>query len=314
MNTFKKFFNESFKESVKVKESIMDYPRGEMLCSDIWDDNEGTYVLKDNVRELALKMANWAIEKYNLKNPLIRLIGSICSNTYTDDADIDIHITDTSLSKEDKKELNKKLAEDFKAQFKTDDEDNKSKISINNHPIELYIQENPYTDLLSVGCYDLKENEWLEGPTIYPSDYDPFEKYYEKIYTVNEELIKDIRDFILSVKEYAFTVKLSKDSSDDFKLILKEMISSIIETASTLLEDSRNMRGALTDPKSEDDAASIKENEGWKLSDATFKLLGKFGYISVLKKLSNIENDISIEEASEKINEICSDKLFTSLS
>ena len=312
MGAVYKIFAEAFGcrsgvQEAKFTESIMDYSNGSSLCEDIWDKTDSGYSLKPEVRKKALELAKWAIDRYNLKNPTVRLIGSICSNAFTDDSDLDIHITDTSLSTEDRDGINEKLRADFEMKFKEDD-----KGKFLNHPFELYVQENEFRDLLSVGCYNLESEEWESGPMLYPDDYDPFAEYYEKIYDTNGELIWGIRDFIMSALEYVQTVRLSfGKSSESFKELLGTLPPKIVEWAKRLLKEAREMRGSLTEPKSREEAFSTKESEEWKVADATFKLLGKFGYISVLKKVSQLDPNMPVEKFCSSLSEICEKKLFS---
>lgn len=287
------------------KESIMDYSNGRGLCEEIWAESDGTFVMRKDVREAVMEIANWAISKYSLKDPIVRVIGSICSNAYDEESDIDIHLTDITLSKEDRERINASLSEEFKKEFEPGDRD-----LVNKHPFEVYVQENRFRDLLSVGCYNVMTDRWEAGPTMYADDYDPFEEYFEKIYTTNDELITKIHNFTLSVLEFSYTVKVSQRSSESFKTMLQSLVGAIVENAASLLEESRGMRGALTEPRSEEEAKEIRENEQWKISDATFKLLGKYGYMPLLKKISKLDPNTGIEEASDMVARLCMEKLF----
>lgn len=309
MGTAHSIFTSTFGGSTntrgKMSESIMDFSKSETLCTDIWDVVDGKFTLKSDVLEKLISMADWAIEKFGLSNTKVRLIGSICSNAYDDDSDLDIHITDTSLSKERRDEINVSLSKMFKAEFEDEDRD-----LVNGHPVEIYIQENEYRDLMSVGCYNLNSGEWEVGPTIYPMNYDPYTEYYAKIYMTNNGLIKRIRDYIMSLREYSYTKGLSERSSDEFKEILKSLESDIVGTAAVLLDEARNMRGALTEPSSREEALETKELDDWKISDATFKLLGKFGYISILKKVSKMDANSELGIFVEELNDTIGNKLF----
>lgn len=312
MGIASKIFAEAFGcqnvvQEARFSESIMDYANGSSLCEEIWDKTDSGYVLKPEVKEKALELAKWAIDKYGLKNPTVRLIGSICSNAFTDDSDLDIHITDTSLTLEDREKINDNLGNEFKSTFEENDQD-----KFLSHPFELYVQENEFRDLLSVGCYNLENDEWESGPTFYPNDYDPFGEYYEKIYSTHGELIGEIRDYIMSVLEYVYTAGISLEKSNEsFKELFGDLSSEIVENAKALLKESRDMRGSLTEPKSKEEAFATKEREEWKVADATFKLLGKFGYISVLKKISKLDQNSQLDEFCSNLSEICEKRLFS---
>lgn len=103
-----------------------------------------------------------------------RITGSITSNTYTENADIDLHILIKSLDniKDDAEKVdtyNKLIRDKYKKTY------------IGKHPIEVYYQPNEFQDLMSVGCYDIINKIWLAGPDIKPKDYNPYDEYYYDI-------------------------------------------------------------------------------------------------------------------------------------
>lgn len=78
-------------ESIK-KESTIDYPVSEGLCPEVWDRTESGYVIKEDIKQKALEMVDKLLAHYKVEAKGVNVVGSICSNQYKDDADIDIHI------------------------------------------------------------------------------------------------------------------------------------------------------------------------------------------------------------------------------
>lgn len=78
-------------ESIK-KESTIDYPVSEGLCPEVWDRTESGYVIKEDIKQKALEMVDKLLAHYKVEAKGVDVVGSICSNQYKDDADIDIHI------------------------------------------------------------------------------------------------------------------------------------------------------------------------------------------------------------------------------
>lgn len=78
-------------ESIK-KESTIDYPVSETLCPEVWDKTESGYVIKEDIKQKALELVDKFLAKYKVEATGVNVVGSICSNQYTDDADVDIHI------------------------------------------------------------------------------------------------------------------------------------------------------------------------------------------------------------------------------
>ena len=79
-------------ESIK-KESSIDYPVSEGLCPEIWDEVEqGKFLIKPEIKQRALELVDMLLAKYHVEAKGVNVVGSICSNQYTDDGDVDIHI------------------------------------------------------------------------------------------------------------------------------------------------------------------------------------------------------------------------------
>lgn len=78
-------------ESIK-KESTIDYPVSEGLCPEVWDRTESGYVIKEDIKQKATELVDKLLAHYKVEAKGVNVVGSICSNQYTDDADIDVHI------------------------------------------------------------------------------------------------------------------------------------------------------------------------------------------------------------------------------
>ena len=79
-------------------ESVMDFPK-DGLCLDIWaqgfaaDGATPEWVLQPEVREQLLKVAAFIFEQghFNPDFMTLHITGSITSNSFTENADIDLH-------------------------------------------------------------------------------------------------------------------------------------------------------------------------------------------------------------------------------
>lgn len=143
-------------ESIK-KESTIDYPASYSLCPEVWDETGGQYVIKEDIKQKALELVDKLLAKYHVEAKGVNVVGSICSNQYTDDADIDIHIQ-VDLQQQTADALNKMRKMEQDELFKD------SNLFIGEHPLEFYFQPNIYADMGSCGCYDLMNDKWLSGP------------------------------------------------------------------------------------------------------------------------------------------------------
>ena len=74
------------------KESSIDYPVSEGLCPEIWNRAEdGKYIFNPEIKQKALELVDRLLARYKVQARGVNVVGSICSNQYTDDADVDIH-------------------------------------------------------------------------------------------------------------------------------------------------------------------------------------------------------------------------------
>lgn len=152
-------------------ESILDSPK-EGLDQEVWKDSgNGTFVLTDVAKTNIQTLVDYVTNRFSLKNPSVRITGSITSNQYSSDSDIDVHISFEGLTEDNSDDMNKVLRADFEENFK---DIHTGKAKIGDHPLEVYFQANPYQDLMSVGCYDFMQGMWLVGPDLKPLDYDPY--------------------------------------------------------------------------------------------------------------------------------------------
>ena len=169
------------KESNNMKtESVIDMPKSDGLCEDIWekvlsyDGTTFTWQLNSNAEAIIASIAEQLDRQLDLGSYTLRITGSITSNTYTENADVDLHF----------------VMPEFIARHSSADAANAAlqiayrKVTpnvIGTHPVEVYCQPNPYQDYMSVGCYDVKTKEWEVGPDIKPLDFDPYSEYYKDV-------------------------------------------------------------------------------------------------------------------------------------
>ena len=161
-------------ESIK-KESTIDYPVSEGLCPEIWDRTESGYVIKEDIKQKATEMVDKLLAHYKVEATGVNVVGSICSNQYTDDGDVDVHIQ-VDLPEDVAEKLNN-LRKKTQDQVLGNDESNLMVGDSKTHPLEFYFQHNIYADMGSCGCYDLLNDEWLSGPQLVDMEFDPYDEY-----------------------------------------------------------------------------------------------------------------------------------------
>jgi predicted nucleotidyltransferase len=280
-----------------LKESSIDYPQKDLDLT-IWDKTEdGLYKLKASIKEQILDVIN-IYPLYDLR-PIIeevRIIGSICTNLYTNESDIDVHLI---LKPDVKLDL-----EDLQVEVKRWSRNNP--IYIEEHPIELYIQLNPAQDLLSGGVYNIMKDEWLKGPTLEDSSYDPYEVFNGILDTVQElaieadislgELRRDVIDY--SIIRNAFG-QLPFEYREKLKDKLQHKVEEIEDSINELLKDKKEwiaMRKTSSQPRSEKEALyDVELSKRWGNANATFKFLNRYNYIKVISQLEQMMKDDNID-------------------
>ena len=124
-----------FIESAFAFESIMDFPVSEGLISDIWRQNgEGQWELLPEVEGKLSDIASELISTFKIPQPSVHIIGSICSNLYAADTDIDLHFLSPKANPEKADELIGLLRTKFEQMKAMNPEIGR----IGDHPIEVY--------------------------------------------------------------------------------------------------------------------------------------------------------------------------------
>jgi hypothetical protein len=294
-----------------MDESVLDFPEGKTLAKDVWSKStDGKYVLNDETFKKAKSIIDWAVEEFKLENPKSRIVGSICSNTFNDSSDIDIHISADNITKKNGDEINKKMISAFKKKFV-----GKKSGEIGSHPFEIYAQPNINQDIMSVGCYDFDNKKWLSGPEILDKNFNPYEKYYDGIQKHLDDISDEIRKHVFMCGELATVMdKISGevDKDDDFRKKIEKKIDDATKKARKLFEDVRKKRSIASAPKSAKDAKEKRTSMEWKIADSSFKYLDKLGYIATLLTIAKIgENEsLSSTRKAKKIIMAIHENLF----
>ena len=121
-----------------MNESILDIPQNN-LDSSMWTQDNGTYVPSNVAKEKIELVIKWLMEKTSINSFKIHITGSITSNQYSEDSDIDLHFISDIISEENVDEFNKKIRKMFEEDFKKNYD-----YMIGSHPIEIYFQVNEF--------------------------------------------------------------------------------------------------------------------------------------------------------------------------
>ena len=306
-------------EDVK-KESSIDYPVSEGLCPEIWDFDGKDYVIKPDIKQRALELVDILLAKYKVEAKGVNVVGSICSNQYTDDGDVDVHIQ-VDLPEDSADALNKlRKLETEKLFAGVDLMVGASKT----HPLEFYFQSNIYADMGSCGCYDLMNDKWLSGPQLVDMEFDPYDEYessWDEAFEMGSRAQTAL--FNLNKDLYKHGAILEQASNKDvysnedlMRVIgrrLEEAKDAILDDIKEVAELKEEMvqvrRRAGLKPKDEKEAEDMRTNKEWLTANSTFKFLQRLNVLdsvwlaAELYKAIDI-GDINIEDAIQELNAV----------
>ncbi|MHA1591102.1 MAG: hypothetical protein ACTSUP_01195 [Candidatus Heimdallarchaeaceae archaeon] len=284
---------------LNLNESIIDFPRKD-LDPAIWDKVNGFYVIKPDVKKIILNTLDKYI-KINLKETAdeIHITGSIGTNTFTDDCDLDVHIVTNTNKIDNPEDVQGDVFKFFRSE--------ENIVYIKGHNIEVYLQFNPKQEFLAESCYDLTNDVWIKGPKIVPESYDPYTDFSDILGDVKElakeadeemgELHRDVVDYntILSAvgnlsggaKRRLLTKLKDKlyEIEDDIKRLKKQKLSWI------------QLRRESSLPVSEEEALKdVKVAKRFHEANAIFKFLNRYKYVLVISRLEKILDDKKIDQ------------------
>ena len=282
----------------KVNESILDSPKPG-LDPVVWQDSSGKDkpTLSPEAQQKIYNAINWVQDQYHFNDLSVFIIGSICSNSWTDSSDIDIDFCTKGATEDDSDE---DVVKEFGWAFKKNFIDNYMKASptastIGSHPLEVYFNPNPFQCFMSVGCYNVLQGKWEVGPDFKKDSFDPVSEYYFDAMKQVDKILKDIREKIFEIYELAFVIKKSKDES--FKKEQTKKLCQKLDDASDLVNTMKRVRSNFQkEAKSKEEALKRRKDKKQHIVDASFKFLEKFGYISILKDAIDIYDKVKNNE------------------
>lgn len=293
-----------------LNDSMVDFPRPDLDLS-VWNKTDshtsdgipGAYTLKPDVKKKILD----TLSKYPDVDLLIiassggehkeeiHVIGSICTNQYVDDSDIDIHI----VVSPDSEGFNDG---DFQDAVNDWFKEESNKQFIGKHPIEVYLQFNPNQELMADGVYRLMTGEWLKGPKIVPANYNPYEDFahvfddlrpiVQGVDVMLGELKRDVIDY--ETIKSAIT-KLPKKERGDLKAALEAKLEEIEQDIQGLYKKRKDLaksRELASQPKTPEEALKSAElTKEWRDKNAAFKFVARYQYMRVIKELESLLDD-----------------------
>jgi hypothetical protein len=277
-----------------IKESSVDFPQPG-LSPAVWGYGDNTYILREDVkRQIISHLDSYKDTFFRNVAQEIRIIGSICTNIYTDDADIDVHVVP------DMKRLqqvigNKDPEDEQKEIFKFFRE--KKPLFIGTHPVEVFLQLNPKQDLqFSAGVYDFVRDTWVKGPEIKSDIYNPysvFKKPLEDVKNVVKDADLDIGELKRDTVDYEVIKKaisqLPTEKQGQLLDTLKGKLKEIEDDINSLYADRKEWidrrHNASKVTGDEEDLEDIKLASKFAETNALAKFIDRYSYNKLIKEL-----------------------------
>lgn len=295
---FKKDGDRWVKREESVNESSIDYP-SEQLPMDVWDKTDKGYVLKpeieDKIRALFKKFDRDHGVKLLADSDEVHIIGSIGTNQYESDADVDVHILkDPDTLKLD---VGGKSSDDWVREVIHWSWEPKNQIKVGDHPIELFLQLDESTDKLADAVYDFNSRTWIKGPQITPFSFDPYEVYAPVV----EELRQIIKEADLAIGELERDVvdydiikgalsKLPDSIRDRVQERLRGKLEEIEKDIDVLAKDREEWQLMRRNASKSSPALSdIERVKTWATRNALFKFLHRYGYWKIIEELEKLK-------------------------
>ena len=277
-----------------LNSSSIDFPRPD-LDPAVWEKEDGYYFLREKLKNKILNLLDKYPEADLLQNSReIRIVGSIGSNLYVDDTDIDVHVVPEDFSQWNEERV-KQVQKWFKENASID-------TRVGNHQIEVYVQLDPRQDLLSVALYDILEDVWYVGPKIVPLDYDPYKEFshlVDDIQSTFRGVDLGIGELRRDVIDYEVIRKAIEQLPDEQKKRLLQRLKSKLEEIERDVERLYVERGKLVNIRfkrgtSEEAMKDVEQAKKWKDANAIFKFADRYQYLRAIGDLEELLKDGAI--------------------
>lgn len=211
-----------------MEQNIQEYINQTTLNPILFDGLE----IKPEVREVLLKIANyfWDSMELDIDYQDALLLGSSANYNWTEDSDIDLHIT-IDFSQFDDPELIKKYFNSVKSKFNESHD-----LKIGDNEVELYIQDSNEPNS-SIGIFSILNNKWIQDPVYekveipdldITQEADTFKQQIDQLIQLppSKDTLDQISEFTEDLKQYRQS-GLDKDGEYSIEnLAFKELRNS----------------------------------------------------------------------------------------
>ena len=286
---------------MNIFESVIDQSL-ESYSKFVFDDHKiNNPKLKDRIRQKILDDVNLINKKISVTEFFIK--GSILTKQYTKDSDIDIFVrVNSGLYTEDQLKILLKPIWD---------EIDETYIKGVPHPFQYYITKEKYNTDNTEAMYDVENDEWIKrssSKSINIDEYiDDFKKHVDQFSDFSEELRRNMID-------YEILKDISTEDLAGLKLKLNKELMELNRNISDLSEVYDEVRDMRNRSFSKEITPSEIKKYGIKTrlpGNVVFKLLERYYYLDLYKKIKNIigdDNKLSHNEF-EQLNAVLKTRL-----
>lgn len=272
----------------KLNESSIDFPQ-EGLDLQVWTKVGDEYRLNQQVKDkIRLMIDKYQPEDLEETADKIRIVGSICSNQYVEDTDIDVHII-PQVPRDWPEERVKEVKQFFDA----------APEYVGEHPIEIYVQVDAQQDMMSVGVYDLLTSTWEAGPTLMPSSFNPYEFYHHLANEV-ESRVEKADELLAELKRDTIDYESVVDALSRMDGGDQQKLHAFLQTKADEIEnDIQELyaeRKKWTDARKEASSGKTKVDKEWKEENAAFKFVDRYNYLKLLGDLNKLIEDDTVDQ------------------
>ncbi len=257
----KSLVDELFEDSELDQKIVKSFYSKESLSPDIFEEDNGSFSMKDNIRTKLLEIADKFVEFIGIDFFIddVHLTGSLSNFNWSEYSDVDLHIlvdfNDFNDSNKKDSTSMKKIVKEF-FDSKKNNWNSEHDIKIKGYDVELYVQDSNEKHL-STGVYSILNNKWIIEPK------------------KGKEFIDD-RTIMEKGQEYAELIDSLVKSSESGKDVSKD-----VDDVKTKLKQFRQ--------------SGLEKGGEYSYENLTFKLLRRNGYI---EKLMGIKKGIQNKKLS----------------
>jgi len=275
-----------------LNESSIDFPH-KKLSPDVWVYQNNEFILRDDIRTRIIEALK-AYPKYDLIGLCrdIYIIGSITSNTYDDNSDVDIHIIPklNKIPNEDSLSFTKKVMKWYKSL--RDSEGWYAGV----HPFEVYVEFDEASDLNSVGVYSVLQNKWIKKPKLQSLKYNPYD-IFKDIFSSIEDITKDTDCNISQLRrdliDYKYLRKILKQVPPPVKVKLKNTLELKLKSMEDEIESLVLDKKSWKETRRRYDANTFQ----WEKDNAQYKILARYLYQDLISDLEDLIEDRELQDS-----------------